>query len=48
MTDHIAEDWPVIVEDCVQTPPAFCTEDWAYIDKDLELFTEDWCKLYKI
>ena len=48
MTDHIAEDRWVIVEDCVRTPPAFRTKDWAYIDKDPELFTEDWCKLYKI
>ena len=48
MTDRIAEDWLVIVEDCVQTPPAFHTKDWAYIDEDPEPFTKDWCKLYKI
>ena len=48
MTDRIAEDRQVIVEDCVRTPPAFRTEDWAYIDEDPELLTEDWCKLYKI
>ena len=43
MTDRIAEDWLVIVEDCVRTPPAFRTKDW-----DPKPFTEDWCKLYKI
>ena len=48
MTDHIAKDWPLIVEDCVQTAPAFCTKDWAYIDEDPDPFTKDWLKLYKI
>ena len=48
MTDRIAEDRLVIVEDCVRTPLAFHTEDWAYIDEDPNPFTEDWIKLYKI
>ena len=48
MTDCIAKDWLLIVEDCVQTALAFCTEDWAYIDEDPDPFTKDWLKLYKI
>ena len=48
VTGNGAKDRPVIVEDCVWTPLAFHTEDWAYIDEDPNPFIEDWIKLYKI